>query len=411
MTRLYVARQHLLEREQAARASAEQANHLKDQFLAVVSHELRTPLSAMLGWADMLRRGTIAEGRRDRAYEVIFNSATRQAHLIDDLLDVGRIMSGKLRLERTCVSMNDVLRAAVQVVQSLADSKGVNLTIQADSQLGFVYGDAARLQQVAWNLLSNAIKFTPAGGGVFVQLRQVEQSAEILVTDTGKGILPDFLPAVFDAFRQGDGSSTRAHDGLGLGLAIVKHLVDAHGGRVSAYSAGEGRGATFAVRIPVYAAEIPAELGIVSSDAIALAAPDHGAVLKGIRVLIVEDDEDTRHVVAAQLKSHQALTSTAGSAAEAFELLQRERFDVLLADISMPVEDGYGLIRRVRASLKPASASIPAAALTAFAREEDRQEAIAAGFQLHLAKPVQEGALVAAVAKLGRPTADAVLTD
>jgi CheY-like chemotaxis protein/anti-sigma regulatory factor (Ser/Thr protein kinase) len=304
-----------------------------------------------------------------------------------------------------------VLRAALQVVQPLADSQGVRLTIQADSQLGFVYGDAARLQQVAWNLLSNAIKFTPAGGAVYVQLRQVEQSAEMLVTDTGKGIARDFLPAVFEAFRQGDGSSTRAHGGLGLGLAIVKHLVDAHGGTVSAHSAGEGRGATFAVRIPVYVASRPAEVALVGSDALARQTSDHGAALRGIRVLIVEDDEDTRQIVAAQLESHQALTSTAGSAAEAFDLLQRERFDVLLADIAMPVEDGYGLIRRVRSTLKSGTASIPAAALTAFAREEDRQQALAAGFQLHLAKPVEIGALVAAVARLGRGTANAAFTD
>jgi signal transduction histidine kinase/CheY-like chemotaxis protein len=411
MTRLEEARQHLLEREQAARASAEQANYLKDQFLAVVSHELRTPLSAMLGWADMLRRGTIADGRRDRAYEVIFNSATRQAHLIDDLLDVGRIVSGKLRLERACVSMNDVLRAALQVVQPLAERQGVRLTIQADSQLGFVYGDPARLQQVAWNLLSNAIKFTPTGGVVYVQLRQAEHSAEMLVTDTGKGIARDFLPAVFEAFSQGDGSSTRAHGGLGLGLAIVKHLVDAHGGTVSAHSAGEGRGATFAVRVPLYDGSGHAAAAMVGADRLTRKTTDHAAALRGIRVLVVEDDEDTRQIVAAQLESHQASTSTAGSAAEAFDLLQRERFDVLLADIAMPVEDGYGLIRRVRSTLESRTASIPAAALTAFAREEDRQQALAAGFQLHLAKPIEIGALVAAVARLGRGTANVAFAE
>jgi signal transduction histidine kinase/ActR/RegA family two-component response regulator len=401
MTRLEEARQQLLEREQAARTGAEEANRLKDQFLAVVSHELRTPLSAMLGWADMLRRGKIADERRDRAYEAIFNSARRQAQLIDDLLDVGRIMSDKLRLERVPLSMNDVLRAALQVVQPLADSKGVRLTVQAGSPLVSVDGDAARLQQVAWNLLSNAIKFTPAGGVVQVQLRQVDERAEMIVTDSGQGIAADFLPAVFDAFRQGDGSSTRAQGGLGLGLAIVKHLVDAHGGTVTAHSAGEGRGATFAVRIPLCTAGMPIETGTPSSDPRARSAADHHAALQGLRVLIVEDDEETRHVVAAQLASHQAMTSTAGSAAEAFELLQREHFDVLLADIAMPVEDGYGLIRRVRSARNPDAASIPAAALTAFAREEDRQQALAAGFQAHLAKPVEVGALVAAVARLG----------
>jgi signal transduction histidine kinase/ActR/RegA family two-component response regulator len=402
MTRLEEARQQLLEREQAARASAEQANYLKDQFLAVVSHEPRTPLSAMLGWADMLRRGQIHDGSRDRAYEAIFNSSRRQAQLIDDLLDVGRIMSGKLRLERTSVSLNDVLRAALQVVQPLADGKGVQVTVQADTRPVFVYGDAIRLQQVAWNLLSNAIKFTPAAGVVRVRLRQIKQNAEMLVTDTGQGITPDFLPTVFDAFSQADGSSTRAHGGLGLGLAIVKHLVDAHGGTVIAQSDGQGTGATFAVRIPTGAAEPAAVSGIVNRDASVRVAPDDDAALQGIRVLVVEDDEPTRHVVAAQLESHQAITATASSAAEAFALLQREQFDVLLADIAMPVEDGYSLIRRVRSARHSSSALIPAAALTAFAREEDRHQALEAGFQLHLAKPVEVGALVAAVAKLGR---------
>jgi len=403
MTRLEEARHQLLEREQAARASAEDANRLKDQFLAIVSHELRTPLTAMLGWADMLRRGTVDDTRRHRAYEVIFNSAKRQSQLIDDLLDVARIVSRKLKLDCTSVALTDVLRGALQVVQPIADAKRVHLTVH-DPEVGAVHGDAARLQQVVWNLLSNAINFTPPGGTVHVQLREKGNSAEVIVTDTGRGIAADFLPSVFEAFRQADASTTRSHGGLGLGLSIVKHLVEAHGGTVSAQSGGEGCGATFSVRIPLLAAAAASD---GSRGRLAIAErptlnPSEAPGLGGLRVLIVDDDLDTRQVVAAQLENHQAVASTAASAAQAFELLQHEHFDVLLADIAMPEEDGYSLIRRVRALSTIETASIPAAALTAFARKEDRQQALQAGFQLHLAKPVDVRKLVAAVATLGR---------
>jgi signal transduction histidine kinase/ActR/RegA family two-component response regulator len=402
MTRLEEARVHLLEREQAARASAEQANRLKDQFLAVVSHELRTPLTSMLGWADMLRRGQLAEGKRERAYETIFNSASRQSQLIDDLLDVSRIMSGRLRLQRTPVVLNDVLRSALQVVQPIADAKQVNLIVSAATEIQPLYGDAARLQQVAWNLLSNAISFTPPDGTVRVQLRHVNGAAEMIVTDTGQGIPADFLPSVFEPFRQADASTTRPHGGLGLGLSIVKHLVEAHGGTVSAHSPGEGCGATFTVRLPLRAGVLPppevAGDRAVETDW----TTEQGTLLEGMHVLIVDDDDATRQVVAAQLESHRATTSSAASAAQAFDMLQHEHFDVLLADIAMPGEDGYTLIRKVRASAGATAASIPAAALTAFARDEDRQQALRAGFQLHLAKPIDARSLIAAVATLGR---------
>ena len=405
MTRLEQARVHLLEREQSARASAEQANRLKDQFLAVVSHELRTPLTSMLGWADMLRRGQIADDKRARAYETIFNSAKRQSQLIDDLLDVSRIMSGRLRLERTPVVLNDVLRSALQVVQPIADAKQVNLIVSAATEIQPLYGDASRLQQVAWNLLSNAISFTPPQGSVRVQLRHVNGAAEMTVIDTGQGIPPDFLPSVFEPFRQADATTTRPHGGLGLGLSIVKHLVEAHGGTVSAHSAGEGCGATFTVRLPIRAAgpvttpSEPAHEFAIENDW----ALEQGTLLEGMHVLIVDDDDATRQVVAAQLESHRAKTSSAASAAQAFDMLQHEHFDVLLADIAMPGEDGYALIKKVRASAGSTAASIPAAALTAFARDEDRQQALRAGFQLHLAKPIDARSLIAAVATLGRP--------
>jgi signal transduction histidine kinase/ActR/RegA family two-component response regulator len=403
MTRLEETRNQLLEREQAARASAEQANQLKDQFLAIVSHELRTPLTAMLGWADMLRRGIVDEPRRQRTYEVIFNSAQRQSRLIDDLLDVARIVSRKLQLERSVVSLGDVLRSALQLVQPVADAKRVHLTVH-DPNIAPIYGDTARLQQVVWNLLSNAIKFTPAGGTVHVQLRASGNNAEVIITDSGAGIAPEFLPFVFEAFRQADGSATRAHGGLGLGLSIVKHLVEAHGGTVSAQSGGKGCGATFSVRIPLLAAGTAPErtngrLAVIESGPV---NPGEDSILIGLRVLVVDDDLDTRQVVAAQLENQHAVTTTAESAEQAFELLQHEHFDVLLADIAMPGEDGYSLIRRVRASMAGPSAAIPAAALTAFARKEDGQQALQAGFQLHLAKPVDAQALVAAVATLGR---------
>jgi signal transduction histidine kinase/ActR/RegA family two-component response regulator len=399
MTRLEEARRHLFEREQSARASAEEANHLKDQFLAVVSHELRTPLNAILGWADILRRRKLDESARARAVRTILDSAKRQAQLVEDLLDVSRIMSGKLRLERTEVDLREVVREALQVVQPAADAKRIRVTVTADSPLGKVGGDAARLQQIAWNLLSNAVKFTPEGGSVDVRLCQVTHGVEMTVSDTGQGIPAHFLPAVFEAFRQGDGSTTRTHPGLGLGLSIVKNLVEAHGGTVGASSAGEGRGAAFTVRLPLAVPSVHTDKR--RADEIAAGRPTVVS-LDGLSVLIVDDDRQSRDVVAAHLQECHAAVLTATSAAQAFDILHQRRVDVLLADIGMPDEDGYSLIRRVRALAPPAVASIPAAALTAFARDEDRQMALQAGFQMHLPKPIDADSLVSAVARLGK---------
>jgi len=399
MTRLEETRHNLLEREQAARASAEEANRLKDQFLAVVSHELRTPLNAILGWADMLRRRKLDEAARGRAVRTIFDSAKHQAQLVEDLLDVSRIISGKLRLERTEVDLRDVVREALQVVEPAADAKRIRVTVAADSPLGKVVGDAARLQQIAWNLLSNAVKFTPEGGTVDVRLRQVTHYVEMTVSDTGQGIAPHFLSAVFEAFRQGDGSTTRTHPGLGLGLSIVKNLVEAHGGTVAASSAGEGRGATFTVRLPLAVPSVDTDRRRAKEQA---AAGSGMVSLDGLSVLIVDDDRQSRDVVAAHLQQCHAAVLTATSAAQAFDILQARRVDVLLADIGMPDEDGYSLIRRVRALAPPAVASIPAAALTAFARDEDRQMALQAGFQMHLPKPIDAESLVSAVARLSK---------
>ena len=387
-----------LRETQAARASAEAANVLKDQFLATVSHELRTPLNAILGWSNMLCSGMLPEPRRPAACQAIFHSAQRQARLIDELLDMARIMSGKLRLERALVEPRDIVNGAIETVQPAAEAKGITIAVDLDPAVGAFYGDGARLQQVLWNLLSNAVKFTPEGGAVTVRLVRRGLTGEIVVADSGAGISRDFLPAVFEPFRQADGSSTRQYDGLGLGLAIVKHLVEAHGGSIDVDSAGEGHGATFTVRLPL--ARVVHHRA--SGDAqLASTGKDPGS-LDGLSVLVVDDDEDTRRVMTAYLEAHQATVRTAASAADALVFLRRERIDVLLADVAMPGEDGYSLIRKLRAEPASRAATIPAAALTAFAREEDRVAALEAGFQMHLAKPIDVGSLIAAVAALGR---------
>jgi signal transduction histidine kinase/ActR/RegA family two-component response regulator len=397
MTRLEEARKQLLERELAARAAAEEANQLKDQFLAVVSHELRTPLNAILGWAELLRNGRLPESKRDRASHAIYDSAKRQAHLIDELLDVARIMSGKLRLDRSTVDLTEIVSGAIAVVQPAIEAKHITIRVDAEQPIPAVYGDSARLQQIAWNLLSNAVKFTPDGGKVWIQLRTVGGAAELVVADSGAGIPGNFLPYVFEPFRQADGSTTRPHPGLGLGLSIVKQLVEAHGGTVAAANGEDGRGAVFIVRLPILSRfnrratdqEVDRGGGEVHES------------LAGLSVLVVDDDEESRHVVAAHLESCRALVLTAASATQALDMLQRHHVDVLLADIAMPGEDGYALIRKIRAQ-DAAAAAIPAAALTAFARDEDRQAAFRAGFQLHLTKPVEAAALIAAVATLGK---------
>ena len=400
MRRMHELRHDLLEREQEARASAEQANRLKDQFLAIVSHELRTPLNAILGWTDMLRHGVLDESKRERAYQAVYDSAQRQAQLIEELLDVARIVSGKLRLECSTVDLQDVVRAALNVVQPAADAKGVRLVLDANSSIGTIEADKARLQQISWNLVSNAIKFTPKGGTVTVRLRRSNHCVELIVADTGEGIPDAFLASVFEPFRQADESTTRANGGLGLGLSIVKHLVEAHGGTVSVYSPGKDQGTIFTVRLPI--PERAERSDSHEPDAsITPALPAHTASLKGLSVLVVDDDEEGRLIVAAQLEAHHAGVFTAASAEQAFELLRSERIDVLLADIAMPGEDGYSLIRKVRSQRASELASIPAAALTAFARNEDRHRALEAGFQSHLAKPVDADLLVTTVARLG----------
>ena len=404
MRRMAEARQELLQREQAARETAEHANRLKDQFLAIVSHELRTPLNAILGWTDMLRSGMLDEPRRERAYQAVYDSAQRQAQLIEELLDVARIVSGKLRLEITPVDLHTVIRAALNVVQPAADAKGVQLVFESDVSGGVIDGDKSRFQQIAWNLVSNAIKFTPKGGTVHVALHRAGDHVDLIVADTGQGIPPEFLGSVFEPFRQADESTTRTNGGLGLGLSIVKHLVEAHGGTISVHSAGKDQGATFTVRLPIPASNArKADLRVVDFPT---AKTEHATSLRGLSVLVVDDDEQGRLMVAAQLEAHGARVLTAASAAAAFEMLEHENLDVMLADIAMPGEDGYTLIRKVRAHRSSALASLPAAALTAFARNEDRVNALRAGYQLHLAKPIDSEQLVATVARLGKKLPD-----
>jgi len=396
LTRLEIVRQELLESERAARASAEEGNRLKDQFLATVSHELRTPLNAMLGWADMLRSPGMDEAIRDRACRSIYENARQQARMIDELLDIARIVSGKLRLERTAVDLNQIAGAAVEVVAAAAEAKHVSIDVETVDACQPVYGDGARLQQIVWNLLSNAVKFCEEGGRIVVKLRRSPSAAEIVVSDNGVGIPPEFLPCVFEPFRQADASSTRRHGGLGLGLSIVRHLAEAHGGTITASSEGEGRGSTFTVRLPARTGmSQPAQWGATAASPVE--SPD---VLDGISVLVLDDNSEGREVVAAQLERRRASVLTAESTSQAIEILQRERVDVILADIAMPGEDGYSFIKKVRGLAT--SAMTPAAALTALATKEDRRRALDAGFQLHLAKPIDGETLIAAVSGLAR---------
>jgi len=398
MTQLEAERRRLLEREHVARESAENANRLKDQFLATVSHELRTPMNAILGWADMLRSGTLPDTRRDRACEAIFNNAMRQAKLIDELLDMARIMAGKFQLERTDIFPADIVDAALDTVQIPADAKRIKIDIDLEEDLGEFYADGPRLQQVLWNLLANAVKFTPEGGTIRLKIARKGDWAEIVVSDSGIGISREFLPSVFEPFRQADGTVTREHDGLGLGLAIVKQVVQAHGGTISVDSPGKGYGSTFTVRIPV----VPVARRISRrAEALKKTPVVRPNSLADLIVLVVDDDGESREVVAAHLESHDATVLTASSAGEALDMLQRQRVDVLVADIAMPGEDGFSLLRKVRALPSARASMVPAAALTAFAREEDRQEALKAGFQVHLTKPIDATTLLAAVTALG----------
>ncbi|WP_341528945.1 response regulator [Nostoc sp. UHCC 0302] len=380
---------------------AQNTNRMKDEFLATLSHELRSPLNAMLGWIRLLNTRNFDEVTKTRAMETIERSAKSQAQLVEDLLDVSRIIQGKLRLNVRPIELSSVIEAAIETVRPAIQAKEIQFQVVLDPKAGPVAGDSDRLQQVVWNLLSNAIKFTPKGGDVIVRLEPVNSHVEITVKDTGQGINSEFVPYVFDRFRQADSSITRVYSGLGLGLAIVRHLVELHGGTVMADSQGVGHGATFKVKLPLIPAQVRANSILrvhptVKSEVLL----DNLPSLNGVRVLIVDDETDSRDFLFATLEQYGADVTAVASASEALAGMIKMKLDVLISDIGMPFEDGYSLIRKVRRLTKEQGGQIPAIALTAYARPEDRMRAIAAGFQMHVPKPVEPAELATVVASL-----------
>jgi len=397
-------RRQALKREKEARLEAETANRLKDEFLSTLSHELRTPLTAIIGWSRLLIDGEVEPDKRPKALEIIARNARFQAHLIDDLLEVSRIITGKLRLEFTPCELRPVIEAVVESLRPTAEAKAVSVELLLEPDVALVYGDADRLRQVIWNLLSNAVKFTPRNGSVQVRVQRDKTHVAIAVRDSGEGIKRDFLPHIFERFSQADGSTTREHGGLGLGLAIVRHLVELHGGTVRAESQGEDLGSTFIVTLPLKEAsgarsQRPKSQGddpVVADARRIVRSPS----LAGLRLLIVDDELDFRELVTVMLGQYGAVVKTAASASEALVYVETWSPDVLVADIGMRDEDGYGLIRKVRSLSSERGGGTPALALTAYTREDDRLRALSAGYQIHLAKPITGPELAAAVANL-----------
>jgi PAS domain S-box-containing protein len=401
LSKLVSERDFLLQSERTARSEAERLSHVKDEFLATLSHELRTPLNAIQGWATLLRQKRARPEDHQRGLETIERNVRIQTQIVNDLLDMSRIISGKIHLEVQPLYLHDVVGQAIESVLQTAAAKNIRILPLLDSRIGLVRGDPNRLQQILWNLLSNAIKFTPGGGRVQVVLERVNSHVEISVEDNGIGIRDDFLPHVFDRFRQADPGTSRKFGGLGLGLSIVKSLAELHGGSVRVKSPGENLGSTFIVALPI---------SHVRNEGIAAAATRVAAVdsldqaelprLEGIRVLVVDDEQDGRTLVARILDGQGANPVCASSATEALELLSRERFDLLLSDIGMPDINGYELIGKVRELDKSRSRPLPAIALTAYARTEDRQRSLLAGFHMHLSKPTEARELIASIAGL-----------
>ena len=398
------AREELLVREQTAREAAEALSRAKDEFLTVISHELRSPLTAILGYAALLRHGGLDAQKVRHTADVIERSGKAQLQLIEDLLDTARIISGKLRLELGPVDLVLVIEQAVQTIRPAADAKGISIETDLPSEIGQITGDPARLQQVVWNLLSNAVKFTQQGGRVEARLERIDPHICITVSDTGKGIRSDFLPYVFDRFRQADASSARRYGGLGLGLSLVKYLVELHGGTISPESAGEGQGSTFKVVLPVRAVSTP--LDEAQGALASCPEPQEAKLLDGVRALVVDDQEEARELVQLALSQYGAEVVAAGSAAEAYAIITatppRERPDVMVIDIGMPGENGYDLVRRLRMWERDRGLHIPAVALTAYGRVEDRMRALNAGFQMHVTKPVEPAELATVIASLLR---------
>jgi signal transduction histidine kinase/DNA-binding response OmpR family regulator len=393
-------RARLLILEQAARAEAEQANRTKDEFLATLSHELRTPLSAILGWSHLVRTGKLDEPQMSRAFETIERNARSQSQLIDDLLDVSRIITGKLQIEPRAIDLCSVIEASIEAVRPAFEAKNIQLETELEAASCFVAGDPNRLQQIFWNLLSNATKFTPEGGTVRVSSVQIDSHVRVSVSDSGIGITPEFLPYIFDRFRQADGSTTRIHGGLGLGLSIVKHLVQLHGGAVEVQSEGKDQGTVFVITLPL--AEAGTTERVDNAAALEIAGnglpPSFATLLGGLRVLVVDDEADSRDLVMAIVTRCGGDVKCCESAAEALKEFRAWKPHLLVSDIGMPNEDGYALISKLRKSRSKAAKEIPAIALTAYATDDDRARSLAAGFQVHIAKPIDPEGLVKSLA-------------
>jgi signal transduction histidine kinase/ActR/RegA family two-component response regulator len=383
------------------RARAEAATRTKDEFVAMVSHELRTPLNVIIGWVRLLRSGGLPEATKQKALEVVERNANAQSQLVGDLLDISRVMTGKIRLEPAQVDLANLVNLVLEDARFVLEAKRLKLHAALPAEGAIMRGDGERLKQIVWNVLFNAIKFTPKGGEIWVELRQLDSDLELKVRDTGIGIAPEFLAHVFDSFRQSDSRSTRTHGGLGIGLSIAKHLVDLHGGSIAAHSSGLGKGAELVVYLPV-SPLISATLGVsrvptTTPQRSALARPE---ALRGVSVLIVDDEEDARDLLRIVVESCDARAHVAASVAEALAALQTTPVDLILSDVGMPEQDGYDLIAAVRSNPDPKKAGVPAIALTAFARAEDRTRALLAGFNLHMSKPVELAELLLALADL-----------
>jgi PAS domain S-box-containing protein len=394
-------REETLRAERAAREEAERVGRLKDEFLATVSHELRTPLNAILGWASLLRRLAPGSDDHTRGLQTIERNARVQGQIIADLLDMSRIISGKVQLDVQAIDLQDVINAALDAVKLSIEAKKLRLRVTLDARAGRLRGDPGRLQQVFWNLLTNAVKFTPSGGRIDVVMERVNSHVEVSIEDSGIGIKPEFLAFVFDRFRQADASTTRRHGGLGLGLSIVKHLIELHGGSVRVKSGGDGLGATFVIALPISVIRTeeasPVERTAFSDvDVSTIELPS----LRGVRALVVDDQEDARILICRLIEEHGGRCALAASAADALRMVAVEDVNILISDIGMPDVDGYELIRKVRALQPPAVRNIPAIALTAYARADDRQRALLAGFQMHVSKPVEPRELIAGIASL-----------
>lgn len=391
----------LMQNALAARAEADAANGIKDEFLALLSHELRTPLTAILGWSQMLADGNLDGPATKRALEIIVRNARAQNQLIDDLLDISRIITGKLRLDVRPVELATIIETVVDDMRPATEAKSIRLQTALDSRTGAISGDPDRLQQIIWNLLTNAVKFTPTGGRVQVRLERIASHVEMTVRDTGQGIDPEFLPHVFDRFRQSDSSSARRHGGLGLGLSIVRQLVELHGGTVTATSPGAGEGTTIKVSLPLMSvhqepSDVETSRPLIGNNALT----DRQPSLDDVRVLVVDDEPDARELVASVLTGRGAEVISVGSTVEALAEIERQRFDVLVSDIGMPEMDGYSLISKIRQLPSERGGRIPAAALTAYAGVEDRRRALSAGYQTHIPKPVESAELTTVVANL-----------